>query len=491
MTKKFIKLMSIFFITILLGTTLIGIVVADENESIESEKDKLTNSNINENANVINENVKKVDLNKYIWYNKNVEIEIDVKTLQLEYTKELQEQKVIQAIEQAKENQTSNLEKAIESIDEGEELTYEDIEAVSEKLAYENNEFVTLKEQFQNNKVYINTESVEKEIEDNDEEIIKTMYIKTNDKEAILALDNIEIVNELDDGFIVKISINDIDEISEMESVIKIIDKESLKQYQEQEQALIQYEYQKRNLNKEMLEVTQDEIEEAEDYAVVQLKELNIVEENPYYYYFMDTDGMPEARSLEEAYLEAAQIIYMTDNDLWGVPEKWVSPNIVFTETSTLNTNIVNVPVSDCEEHAISFVAMARKLGIPAENVRVATGYIEMNGEKYGHAWCQIKENNVWVNVEPTSGNYVENGVLYTSTPLGLDYFEDKTYPVIEIWSYFNDEYYITNSNSNAPTDWDITQTSYATVTNINDGYLAMLMNLIEQIEMLIYNLSN
>ena len=157
-----------------------------------------------------------------------------------------------------------------------------------------------------------------------------------------------------------------------------------------------------------------------------------------------------------------------------------------------MKANPTSLPVSDCEEHAMCFVAMCRAMGTEPENVRVATGYVEINGKKFGHAWTQLKINDKWLNVEPTSGSYVnENGEIVKSNGLGLYYYNTKIYPSLEVWSYFNDQYYVDSTGGNAPSDWKITETAYAVSGSINPSVQGYITNLINFLQGFIYNLLN
>ena len=301
---------------------------------------------------------------------------------------------------------------------------------------------------------------------EDEEQVKKQFYVKTSEDFDITTIENGQITRKLDDGYIVEIPVTQINELVQNKNVQKIVDENSIKNSEMEEQNQIRNAYRERNIKREYLEVKPDEIEAAKEESILKLEELGYdIEDNvlsPYSYYFLDTSSMPATTTIQEAYDESSSIVYLSDKILWEQDEKWVSPNTVFEDTPLINTNPTTGAVSDCEEHAITFVAMARQQNIPAENVRIATGYVEINNEKFGHAWAQIKlTDGTWMNVEPTSGSYIENNELVEHNALGLYYYKDKTYPVVEIWSYFNDKYYVDSSGSAAPEDWTIQSTSY------------------------------
>lgn len=498
---KIKNILSIILVLLLTLNSMCGIVYADDenetgyinNEEIEEEEEEETNDENNSKMN------RYKHLNRYRWYIEQYTPENEeILDEELEKEKEYYEELRIQREKSEEEFELLEEEEISEYLENEnkKKLTWKEYRTYALENNYSRADVEEIKKSYINKKVYVNVEKLKERPDDiNETEAeIETVevYIKTSNKEAVLKiLEDSEIEEELEDGYIAEITLDTLELLYDSEYVIKIVDEYSIKDYRGQEKAIISYEYQKRNIQKEQLEVTKNEIENAKEEGEIILQDLNADTNNPFYAYFMNIDKMPRVSNIEEAYEEASSIVYMTDIDLWGTTEKWVSPNVVYDTTPSLETNIVKTPVSDCEEHAITFVAMARQLGIPAEEVRVSTGYVEINGEKFGHAWVQLYEDGVWMNVEPTSGNYVEDGKLYTSEPLGLYYFEDKTYPVIETWSYFNDEYYIDDDTKNAPTNWVITESTYSTVTDMNYGYMSFLYNIFEEIEMLVYNIIN
>lgn len=344
-------------------------------------------------------------------------------------------------------------------------------------------------------KVIIDVESTKKDLEliqQTNKTVYKKVFVFTDNKKFLESIENLEIISSYDNGYLVLIPTNKMGELASSKEIEKVVDEQSIKTYTKEEQLRIGKDYENLSIDQTKLEVKPSEIEKAKEEGRKKLVELGANTSNPYSYYFIDIDKMPKVYTLEKAYSEAAGIIYLHDIDLWGVNEKWVSPNVVFDETPSMKTNPTSLPVSDCEEHAISFVAMCRAMGIDPENVRVATGYVEINGEKFGHAWCQLKINDKWLNVEPTSGSYVnEKGNVVESSGLGLYYYNTKIYPSLEIWSYFNDQYYIDSTGGNAPSDWKITETAYAVSGSFEPSIQGYISNLINFLQAVIYSLLN
>jgi hypothetical protein len=244
-------------------------------------------------------------------------------------------------------------------------------------------------------------------------------------------------------------------------------------------------DYGTRDMNRKQQELSYSELQAAEELAAKELEEAGEIYSNPYTYYFMDTADLPDVSNPSAAYKEASAIVYVSDDELWQTSEKWVSPNNVYAITPSLSSNPTNddEPVSDCEEHAMTFVQLCRQAGVKATDVRVVTGYVEINNEKYGHAWAQLKVDGEWVNIEPTSGSYYEDGKIYRVDPMDMYFYQDLTYPAVEIWSYFNDEYYVSANGRDAPDDWIISDTAYSAGTTDTSfaGFIQYCISYIEK----------
>lgn len=163
--------------------------------------------------------------------------------------------------------------------------------------------------------------------------------------------------------------------------------------------------------------------------------------------------------SSQQAYSTAVQWIWVSDQTLHGVPEKWLYPHEFLMDTPNDPDNPVpGSVVSDCESQAYTLVSLLRAIGVSAQNVRVVVGKVNFSGQVGGHAWVEIYEGGSWFALEATSGPYWddEEGRLYESSGYPYTYFKTHTYPSIEIWGYFNDIYYYNPSTGqgNAPATW-------------------------------------
>ena len=103
--------------------------------------------------------------------------------------------------------------------------------------------------------------------------------------------------------------------------------------------------------------------------------------------------------------------------------------------------------------------------GYDIEDVRIAIGLVNFEGEIGGHAWVQVYENGRWFDIEPTAGaTYTsESGLTETSGYIPYDYFKYHTYPSVEIWAYYNNEYFwneLTDAG-NAPPSWTESSSSW------------------------------
>lgn len=163
----------------------------------------------------------------------------------------------------------------------------------------------------------------------------------------------------------------------------------------------------------------------------------------------------------EEIYAIALRWIWIEDQVLNGVPEKWLLPRDLLTLTPNMRTNPNPGRVSsDCESQAYSLVSALRAAGVPPEYVRVVLGQVNFNGVSGGHAWVELYDDEVgeWFQLEATSGSYYNSAQrqLYESEGLPFNYYRKYQYPSVEIWNYFNDEYFWDNKRQQGtiPENW-------------------------------------
>lgn len=150
--------------------------------------------------------------------------------------------------------------------------------------------------------------------------------------------------------------------------------------------------------------------------------------------------------SIKEAYEIANSWIWVSDSTLHGKDEKWLKPNEFLTKTPYYARNPVKGEiVSDCSEQANTFVSILRAIGVSAEDVRVVMGKVDFDGEIGGHAWVEIWIENGWMPIDVTSGNYYDDATntLVSRKATSYDYWMYHPYPVVEVWAYYNDQYYV------------------------------------------------
>lgn len=161
----------------------------------------------------------------------------------------------------------------------------------------------------------------------------------------------------------------------------------------------------------------------------------------------------------EEAYMEAVKWIYVSEQTLNSVFERWLTPYEFLMKTPRYPGNpLYGDVVSDCEEQANTLVSLLRAGGIPAENVRVVLGkYAAADGVK-GHAWVELLVERQWLPLDPSSGPYWndETGKLVGRSGVPFDYYANHIFPVLQIEIYYNDVYYYKPGevSENVPASW-------------------------------------
>jgi hypothetical protein len=168
-----------------------------------------------------------------------------------------------------------------------------------------------------------------------------------------------------------------------------------------------------------------------------------------------------EVGGVREAYYQAVQWLWVSDQTLNGVPERWLYPDAFLNETpSNPNNPIPGCVASDCEEQAYTLVSVLRALGVSPDNVRVVLGRVKFGDYVGGHAWAELFENGSWLALETTSGPFWSDDEqkLYVSSGLPFDYFRDHPYPAVERWAFFNDVYStnLVTGETNAPAGWAV-----------------------------------
>ena len=161
----------------------------------------------------------------------------------------------------------------------------------------------------------------------------------------------------------------------------------------------------------------------------------------------------------EDAYTLAVQWTYVSEQTLNHVADKWLKPHEFLANTPYFPSNPVKGEVvSDCEEQAYVLVSLLRAVGVRAEEVRVVLGEVDFEGTEMGHAWVELFTDNHWLTLDPSSGAYWDDeaGEIVNRPGHSFDYYLNHPYPVIEIWVYCNDIYYLDlrDNSGNAPDSW-------------------------------------
>jgi hypothetical protein len=158
----------------------------------------------------------------------------------------------------------------------------------------------------------------------------------------------------------------------------------------------------------------------------------------------------------QDIYEHALNWPWVSDSHLHNSLEKWLLPTTFLTDTPTYTSNpSPGTPVSDCSEQANTLCSILRANGISAENVRVVIGEVNFDGTIGGHAWVEVKEENKWLVLDPTSGPYYddEQQRFFNRNGVDYDYWKYHPYPIKDIWVYYNDVYY-TDENAEVANGW-------------------------------------
>lgn len=94
----------------------------------------------------------------------------------------------------------------------------------------------------------------------------------------------------------------------------------------------------------------------------------------------------------------------------------WIKENIKWTYDS--NTDVLTTLVTkkgDCSERSALFVTLARAIGIPTESIGGYSIGIDSLG---GHAWAKIYENNRWIEMDPSTAEFINTSYLSTENML-------------------------------------------------------------------------
>lgn len=166
-----------------------------------------------------------------------------------------------------------------------------------------------------------------------------------------------------------------------------------------------------------------------------------------------------EVYGLKEAYATAVDWVWISDQTLNHMAEKWLKPHEFLLDTLGYTSNPAKGRIaSDCSEQANTLASLLRAEGIHPEDVRVVLGLVDFDGSIGGHAWVEVYDDGVWIPLEATSGPYYDdaNRELVESGGLPYTYFKFFPYPVLEKWVCYNDQYFydVGTKKGNPPTSW-------------------------------------
>jgi hypothetical protein len=170
--------------------------------------------------------------------------------------------------------------------------------------------------------------------------------------------------------------------------------------------------------------------------------------------------SLAAGKTPEQLYYESMDWMWVSDTVLNGTEEKWLTPGYFLTQSQTMPTNPMPGKIaSDCSEQANTLVSAIRASGVPSERVRVGIGFVNFSGVIGGHAWAEIYDETLmkWVVIDATAGDYWDETTNQFVERAGVsyDYWAKRAFPIIQVWAYYNDEfYYEPNSESNAPKEW-------------------------------------
>lgn len=170
-----------------------------------------------------------------------------------------------------------------------------------------------------------------------------------------------------------------------------------------------------------------------------------------------------------DIYEAALSWVWVSDSLLNGQEEAWLYPAEFLSETPDYSSNPVSgTIVSDCEEQANTLASLLIASGEYNESsVRVAIGYVNFDGITGGHAWVEVYEGGEWFPLDATMGPYYDESedevVAGDEDSTNYYHFTTESYPVIQLWYYYNDDYFVDviSQTGNAPDNWKEVPSSY------------------------------
>ncbi|MBN2109741.1 MAG: transglutaminase domain-containing protein [Methanosarcinaceae archaeon] len=181
---------------------------------------------------------------------------------------------------------------------------------------------------------------------------------------------------------------------------------------------------------------------------------------------YLEEEGLDDRY---EIYKTSISWVWVSDTTLSGRQEAWLTPEEFLYDSPDYTSNpLPGTIVSDCEDQANALASLLIASGEYDESsVRVAIGEVRLGAATGGHAWVEVYEDGQWLPLDATAGPYYDDGekLLVTPDSSETDYyhFRDEGYSVLEIWYYYNNEYFIDLENrvADAPDNWMSTSSSY------------------------------
>ncbi len=162
-------------------------------------------------------------------------------------------------------------------------------------------------------------------------------------------------------------------------------------------------------------------------------------------------------KNLQQLYAESQRWVWISEEDLNGVAEHWFLPEDFILNTPSMSTNPTGTIASDCSEQANTLASLLIASGESPDNVRVVLGLVDFDGTQGGHAYVEVFRNGRWLALDPTAGDYVENGeYIQLTSYIRWNYFLFEDYPIVERWYYYNNVYFydVQSRTGNAPESW-------------------------------------
>lgn len=178
-----------------------------------------------------------------------------------------------------------------------------------------------------------------------------------------------------------------------------------------------------------------------------------------------------------EIYEASLSWVWVSDKTLNNAEEKWLTPREFLEKTSAYSSNpVYGEPASDCEEQANALASLLiASEEYDESTVRVTIGKVDFGDASGGHAWVEVCEDGEWFPLDPTDGPYYDDDsselVPVDSSDIDYEEYLKSEYPAVEIWYYYNNEYFIDLDTrlGNSPVSWNNIPKSYK---NIKSGRL-------------------